>query len=250
MIDILITTFNRVDFLKQTVENLIEKNVNTSYRLFIIDDCSDDGTDQYLLDLKRKKIADIYLSKGRRGVVFGFDMLWNVSNFFDFFFSENQYLCYLQDDLVSKENGWILTAIRAYEELKDKYNIGFFSGFDAPEHPIKRKVNWESKEVLIKKSTSATNLIGEKLFWRSIGYVPRLNPDGTERGFPNYQRGSHIDIYLTGMYSGAKFHRTHSAPSCAYNQGKNILVIPELLYHLGHAAKGSTWRTDEINVRT
>ncbi len=242
MIDVLITTYNRVSFLRQTVETFMQKNSELPYRLFIIDDCSEDGTDQYLLGLKKKGIADIFLSRERRGVVFGFDLLWSLSDLFGFFFSENDYVCYLQDDLVSVENNWMLKIIGVYERLREKYKIGFFSGFDAPEHPVKEVFGWDGHLVLIKKSTSATNLIAEKSFLQTIGYLPRLNRDGSRRGFPDKGVGSHIDVDLIGCYSKSKFHPTHSAPNCSYRQGKDVMVIPGCLQHLGQPPKESTWR--------
>ncbi|MCJ7747936.1 MAG: glycosyltransferase [Desulfobacterales bacterium] len=248
MIDVIVTTHNRVSFLKRTIESFIEKNKTVPYRLFIADDNSEDGTGEYLLNL-RKKNVDIYLGGNNRGVVFGFDMLWTISDFCDFFFGESQYLCYLQDDLESKVDDWLLIALTAMEELKEKYNIGFFSGFHATEHPITQEIRWKDRTLYLKKSQSGQNLIAEKSFWRSIGYIPRLNPDGTERGKPNNQRGSHIDIYLTGCYSGSKFHSTHSAEKSLYNQGKNLLVLPGLLVHLGCKEEVSTWRSNELTKR-
>lgn len=246
MIDVIVTTHNRVSFLKKTIESFIEKNKTVPYRLFIADDMSNDGTGEYLLALQKRKVADIYLGANNRGVTFGLDILWTVSDFFDFFFSENQYLCYLQDDLVSVVDDWLLIALTAYEELKEKYNIGFFSGHNALEHPIEDRVHWKQNILLIKKSQGATNLIAEKSFWRSIEYIPRLNPDGRERGKPENQRGSHIDIYLTGCYSRSRFHRTCSAEKSLYQQGKKLLVFPGLLEHIGQKEEVSTWRTNKL----
>jgi glycosyltransferase involved in cell wall biosynthesis len=242
VLDVIITTFNRVDFLRQTVESLIQKNITIPYRLFIIDDCSSDRTGEYLLSLRKRGVADVYLSSQRRGLAFGFDMVWHISRFFDFFLSENQYLCYMQDDLISHEDDWLLVMVQAYEALKEKHNIGFFSAYDCMAHPIQDTVPWNGRLAYIKKSQGMPNLIAEKDFFMSIGYVPKFNPDGTRRGKPDNGRGSEVDIYLTGMYSGSRFHGSHSAPNCSYKQEKNILVIPGLLEHIGKGADGSTWQ--------
>lgn len=245
MIDVIITTYNRRDFLKRTVESFIERNKTIPYRLFILDDHSNDGTVQYLADLAERGLADVHLSGTRKGITYGLDHLWNDANFEDFFFSENQYLCYLQDDMVSMADDWLLISIRAYEELKLRHNVGFFSGYHAIEHPVQSDILWHGNRLLLKKSTSATNLIAEKAFWMSIGYVPQLNPDGTQRGMPSEGRGSHVDIYLTGCYSGSKFHHTHAAKRCSVAQGKNVLVVPDLLDHIGVTPRASTWRHGE-----
>jgi glycosyltransferase involved in cell wall biosynthesis len=244
MIDILITTFNRLDFLKQTVESLFQRNRSIPFRLFVIDDCSTDGTPEYLLSLLKERKADIYLSGERRGLAFSLNMIWRCMEQFDFFLMENPYLCYLQDDIVSEEEEWLLTVLSSYEDMKKEHEIGFFSGFHSPEHPIQETIEWDGREIYLKKSNSGKNMIGEKSFWRSIGYIPRLNPDGSVRGMPDKGRGSHVDVYLEGCYSGSKFIRGAAAPNCSYNQKKQILVVPGLLSHLGEDTNYSTWQKD------
>jgi glycosyltransferase involved in cell wall biosynthesis len=244
MIDILVTTFNRVEFLRKTVESLYEKNREIDFRLLVIDDCSTDGTPEYLLSLRREKKADVYLNGERRGLAFSLDMVWRCMEQFDFFLLEHPYLCYLQDDIASEEDEWLLTVLKTYEDLKEKYPIGFFSGFHSPEHPVQNVVNCNGRNVFLKKSNSGKNMIAEKTFWQSVGYIPRLNPDGSERGMPGGGKGSHVDVYLEGCYSGSKFNRFSAAPNCSYNQGKQILVVPGLLKHLGQDNQYSTWQKD------
>jgi len=175
------------------------------------------------------------------GIVYGFDQLWNSVDMADQFNEEFPYMCYLQDDCAIKEDDWLFTLIKAYEELRDKHKIGFFSGYDATDHPFVEKVLWRGREILLKKSSRATNLIAEKSFWRSIGYVPKYNPDGTERGFPNARRGSNIDLYWTGCYSGSRYSAAASAPNSSYNQGKMVMVIPGMIEHMAEY-NHSTWR--------
>lgn len=240
MIDILITTYNRKEFLKKTIESLFEKT-KMEFRLFIIDDCSDDGTQDYLRNLEHERLTFVVLSKRRNGVVFGFNMLWNMIDYYDMFWEEKPYLCYLQDDCFILEDGWLWILLDAYEKLKEKFNIGFFSGYDAPEHPIRERLIMEGREMFLKDSQTATNLIATKEFWRSIGWIPRRNPDGSERGFPGKNKGSHIDLYLTGCMSESKFVRGAAGENCSYNQKKKVLVIP-MIEHLGIKDKESTWR--------
>ncbi len=242
MIDVLITTYNRKEMLKETVESFIEKNSGLKYRLFIIDDYSGDGTQEYLRSLNSESLGFVVLSRQRLGVVYGFDMLWNMVDFFDGFYDEFPYMCYLQDDMRSDEKNWVLTLIQYYETLKERCKIGFFSGYDAPEHPVESSFFMDGRMIVLKKSQGASNLIAEKSFWRSIGYIPKFNPDGSRRGYPDTRKGSHIDLYLTGCMSGSKFVAKASAFNSSYNQGKKILVLPNLLKHLGEDRRNSTWR--------
>jgi hypothetical protein len=167
--------------------------------------------------------------------------MWNWVDYLDTWDTEMPYMCYLQDDLLSTEKDWLLKLVRIYEDLKDKERIGFMSGYDAPEHLIQENINYNGKQIFLKKSTGANNLIAEKEFWRSIGFIPKRNPDGSERGFPHKNRGSHIDLYLIGYYSLSRSCPQSSADNCLRLQKKNVLVMPSLL-HLGQEKKISTWR--------
>ncbi|MDP2362531.1 MAG: glycosyltransferase, partial [Ignavibacteria bacterium] len=194
MIDVLITTYNRKELLKKTVESFLSKNKKLPYRLFIVDDFSTDGTVEYLLDLRSRQKVNLLFPASREGITHGFNALWSWINHLDIWYEENPYLCYLQDDVLSVEEEWLLKILSAYEELKDKYNIGFFSGHHAIEHPVEKTIKWNGSSFYLKKSNSGQNMIAEKSFWRSIGSPPRLNPDGSMRGFPNHGKGSCLDI--------------------------------------------------------
>jgi glycosyltransferase involved in cell wall biosynthesis len=247
MVDITITTYNRRPMLERTLDALFS-TVDVPYRIFVIDDCSSDSTPEYLSKMNGDKLQFVTLSKKRNGVVYGFNMLWNMVDYYDSFYAEFPYMCYLQDDMIAAEKGWLTTLIRAYEELGDAHNVGFFGGHDAPEHPVQDILEWDGRSVLLKRSSGATNLIATKKFWRSVGYVPKHNPDGTPRGYPDRQRGSHIDLYLTGCMSGSRFVRNAAGENCSANQGKSLMVIPGLLLHEGQSEHASTWRGKAVKA--
>ena len=246
MIDLIVTTRDRINFLRITLESLFSKNKTVPYRVIIFDDASTDGTPEYLWELNHENLQAVILNKKRMGVAYGFNQAWAYAEQLCDFHSDKPYLCYLQDDVESIEPEWLLTLVRAWEELGEEKKVGFLSGYDAPEHPAVEEINWDGWPVSLKKSQSAQNLMALKSFWRSIGYVPRLNPDGSTRGFPGGQKGSHIDLYLTGCMSGSRFVEKAAAENCLYNQEKNVLVIPGLLRHLGKNDEDSTWRRTRI----
>ncbi len=240
MIDILITTYNRLHFLKQTIETLLEKNTVIPYSVHVIDDGSIDGTREYLSAVQYL-LGRVVLSDQRQGVVTNFNYLWDVV----MKDSKHPYLCYLQDDLASDRRQWLSILLEAHQNFKDAYNAEFSSAYDAPEHPalFETELLWGHKDlkVKVKRSTSGQNLFAEKTAWLAIGKPPIKNLDGSERGFPNDGRGSNIDVWFTGCYSLSRFDAKNSSPNSLYGRGKNILVVP-MLRHLGIEKKDSTWR--------
>jgi glycosyltransferase involved in cell wall biosynthesis len=252
MIDILMTTYNRAEFLKRTLDSLFQKTKDVPYRLFIIDDCSSDETPEYLSKLSHENLCHISLSKKRRGVRYGFNLLWTEAEWHDIFYEDFPYLCYFQDDVEIMEDGWLATLLEAYEELKEKYNIGFFSGYDCVEHPVLESIDRSGRKVLIKISQGFPNVVAEKSFWRSVGHVPRFNPDGHLIGFPDNGRGSNLDVWFMGCYSRSRFDKGAASPDCSFNQGKKVMVIP-MMRHLGQL-ENSTWdpkrKADCLNARS
>lgn len=54
-IDIVITSFNRIEFTKKTID-YIKDRTKSPYRIIVVDNCSTDGTQDYLVSLKRDKV--------------------------------------------------------------------------------------------------------------------------------------------------------------------------------------------------
>ena len=263
-VDIIIPTYNRLPFLKNCISSLHYKT-KIDYNLYIIDDCSTDGTQEWLAVLKQPNLKEVILNKERRGLTFGFDILWDMIKGMNWFYGEkSEYLCLLQDDTEIMEENWLSNLIWNYGYLtsgrfEHTYNIGFFSGHDAPEHPAIEIVPYSETSdhkpwnVKIKKSMRATNIIGEWGFWESIGKVPRLQPNGSDRGFPSpgspniRGRGSNFDVYLTGCQSkGTVVDFGRTTKNSAYHQGKVCMIIPGLVKHIALDVKDSTWNNKNI----
>lgn len=240
MLDIILTTYNRIEFLKRTLGSIFVKTTGLPYRLFIIDDYSRDGTAEYLASLKNEHLCYVMLSKKRNGIRYGFNMLWAEVEAYNSFYESFPYLCYHQDDVEIVDDKWAEKLIEAYQSLKAIHNIGFFSGCDSPEHPVNKIIQWNGENLMLKSSQAFQNAIAEKDFWRSIGPVPRFNPDGARVGFPNDGKGSNMDVWFTGCYSKSRFNSGSASPNCSFLQKKSVMVIP-LMKHLGES-ENSTWR--------
>src|SRR4030042_1488548 len=177
MLDIILTTYNRIEFLKRTLDSIFTKTRGVPYRLFVRDDCSTDGTADYLASLKNERLCHVALGKKRCGLRLGFNMLWGEVEAYDLFHDKFPYLCYHQDDVEILDERWAEVLLEAYQGMKDTYNVGFFSGCDYIQHLEIRKLQWNGKVVMLKSSQAFQNAIAEKTFWRSVGIPgPKRNP--------------------------------------------------------------------------
>jgi len=67
-IDIVLVTYNRIEFTKKTISSIIEKTI-LPYRLIVVDNNSTDGTREFLIDLKkREKIGQLILNPKNYGL--------------------------------------------------------------------------------------------------------------------------------------------------------------------------------------
>ena len=93
MINIILTTCNRLDFTRQSIEALKER-LTTPYRLIIVDNESNDGTLEYLLELEKNE-PDIYkviVPSGHKTISEAQDI--------GFQFVDGKYFIIMQDDII------------------------------------------------------------------------------------------------------------------------------------------------------
>ena len=66
-IPILYTTFNRIGYTKETLPALID-SIGDEAEIYIVDNCSTDGTVEYLKNFKSKKIKEVIFNSKNQGV--------------------------------------------------------------------------------------------------------------------------------------------------------------------------------------
>lgn len=93
MIDIVVTTYNRLSLLKQTLTYIWERT-KTPYKLQIIDDNSSDGTVQYLQSLiLQNKIFNVFFHTKHCGISTHLNSLVKVTSSDLIVFSDDDVLC-------------------------------------------------------------------------------------------------------------------------------------------------------------
>jgi hypothetical protein len=220
LIDIIVTTYNRVELFKQTMESFfIHTDVTGINQIVIADDGSTDGTNDYIAELVQRYPCTIVrsnISREHKGLVPLFNEALNAC--------ANGLVCELQDDLTFTA-GWLEKQIFELQNRK----VDFVTGYDAKEHkPF--QVNREGH--CVKHSTRFTQLLAYRETWnRWFPMLPDYDfptpctlPDG-------HCVGSNIDMKLSGMRKNDPCGQT------------KILVLPGLVDHKAERFN-STWRKD------
>jgi hypothetical protein len=248
----------RLNYFCNCVES-IAKHTKVPYRLFIYDDCSFRGLHDLMKMYEEDGVITQYIrSNVRTGITMGFNTLWTVSEHYNEFYDtveEHPYFCYLQDDTLIVQDGWLRILLECYElqGFHSDFRVGLFSGHDAPEHPTVLSKGMKLQDgrefvVSFKPSMRATNMIAPYEFWNKIGKIPRLDGDGQPRGFPGPRkedgsrgRGSNLDIYITGHQSKGVFVPGAAGKNCTWNLGTYCMVVPGLVEHVAISKEDSTW---------
>jgi len=132
---------------------------------------------------------------------------------------------YVQDD-VQYSRGWLEKLSQKFLQLERPLNLGFASGIECIEHPVKKDIG---NGMVTKDWIRATCMMARHDYWMSMWPIPRIDPEtGRERGRPHDGLGSSVDWWFirNAVNSVCKTSRTN-------------LVIPGLLQHIGY--KESTW---------
>ena len=137
---------------------------------------------------------------------------------------------YIQDD-VDFSPGWLETLSARFLQLEGPLRLGFASGIECIEHPIKKVIG---NGMLLKDWIRATCMLARHDYWMSMWPISRIDPEtGRERGKPDNGMGSSVDWW---------FIRNHTNSVC--KTGRTNLVIPDLLQHSGY--RESTWLKREL----
>lgn len=129
-VNIGITTFNRLDFTKRSIDSII-KNTIHPYKLTVVDNNSQDGTVEYLKELKdNNQINNLLLLEENVGVAKASNLAWQMED-------TNYYVKYDNDVVVNRSN-WLRPMIDIIDVTPNISMIGYcvISGQAPPLRPI------------------------------------------------------------------------------------------------------------------
>jgi glycosyltransferase involved in cell wall biosynthesis len=113
LVNIGITTFNRLEFTRQAIEALLSVPAGCRFRLTVVDNASSDGTREYLLGLKAKgSIDNLVLLDCNQGVARASNLAWSLEP------RASHYLK-LDNDIVIRKAGWLGDMVEVAEALPE-----------------------------------------------------------------------------------------------------------------------------------
>src|SRR4030066_804481 len=166
---VVISTYNRLELLKQTLESL-QKNTYNDLEIIVIDDASNDDK-KTIKFLNEQKEITFYLFHNKATIAEvkqkGFESV-----------TRGKYV-YFSDDDVYFEKNWDVKLIKVLETFPD---IGVVGGRHHPHHVIFDKFKFEEDEILICEQQAGYSLMLRQKDYKAIGgyEVSNRTKDGGE----------------------------------------------------------------------
>jgi len=141
-VNICMVTFNRLEFTQKAIHSIVEYT-RYPYVLTVIDNNSNDGTKEYLLDLKKKEIIDnLILIEENIGVAKASNIGWLLV-------PEADYYMKFDNDIVIEKYNWLTNMVRVINIVKELGMIGY--NFEIATYPLIQK---EGENIRVKDGTS------------------------------------------------------------------------------------------------
>ncbi len=110
LIPILMTTYNRLPYTKRALTTLLNNTESEPHEIFIFDNCSTDGTREYLESIKDERIT-VHFNKKNTGII-------HPKNVFLERYKDFEYCAFVDNDNIMPK-GWL----KALKEVMDRFPL-------------------------------------------------------------------------------------------------------------------------------
>lgn len=107
-ISVIIPTWNKVEFLKQAMESM-ERNTQWPFEVIVVDNASDDGTQEFVLNSNFKMDGQYIRNEENKGFAIPNNQGAKVA--------KGTYLCFLNNDVIVTK-GWLTAMMKVFSEEK------------------------------------------------------------------------------------------------------------------------------------
>ncbi|MBP3635488.1 MAG: glycosyltransferase family 2 protein [Bacilli bacterium] len=111
LISIIITTFNRKNYLKEAIGSVLNQTYK-NYEIIIIDDCSTDGTFEYIKNYYKEDNIKIYRNEINKGP--GINRKYALENY-----AKGEFVVFLDDDDLFINNDYFKEALELFSIYSD-----------------------------------------------------------------------------------------------------------------------------------
>ena len=232
-IDVFLTTYNRPQYLKRTLERVLEAKEyynKGNIRISVIIDKADPESYQVLAPYVRE--IDILSTNQTKGLPFSYNMMLAYEKmtaertelFADF-------ICYIQDDCyITDAKNYFDIMVKVQNEGLVKGRIGYTSGFYTPIHPGFELREFDYYHILLSDSIDGKNIFGSRELFHEVGKLSWYFNNGERKGNPGPKRGSHFDLW-----------QWKESPNSTKKQELVNVIVPGLCSTLSKSAQESTW---------
>lgn len=130
LVSIIITTYNRKQFLTDAIKSILNQTYK-NIEIIVVDDCSDDGTEELFDTIFTDDNIFYYKNKENRGC--GFSRRYAFDNY-----CKGKYIIFMDDDDFYIDNDYINKSILIHESIDD---LAFVSADTFIEYPDKMILN-------------------------------------------------------------------------------------------------------------
>lgn len=233
---LLITTFNRLNFLSRCLDSL--RKTVPGRKIFLVDDGSNEDTKEYIKNIDNPDLEMYILNRTNIGLAPSMNIGLDAINHYVRFqvaeghITEDVWVSYIQDDVEFIEKDWDEICINQYKLTNStipRTNIGFITGHVAPEHENSTpKLGVPPKGCMLRNHIRATHMMTTIEEWMRHFPISVYGESGAVRGHPGQGRGSDVDWWLLRGANGT------------LTRNMTNLVVPNLLKHSGYGS--STWQ--------
>jgi len=126
-INIVMTTYNRIDFTRQAISSIL-RTADWPYRLTVIDNGSEDGTQEFLKELKRKGLIDtLILNPTNIGIAKAANQGWLVE-------PKAAYTLKYDNDIVMIRKNWLSEMVRIIDTIPALGAVAY--NFEPQSYPV------------------------------------------------------------------------------------------------------------------
>jgi glycosyltransferase involved in cell wall biosynthesis/GT2 family glycosyltransferase len=117
-VNIVMVTYNRLSFTRQAIGSIL-RTADWPYRITVVDNRSEDGTQDYLRELQRKKlISTLILNEDNKGVAVAANQGWIAE-------PEAQYTLKYDNDIVMQRNDWLGNMVKTAEAISQTGTLAY-----------------------------------------------------------------------------------------------------------------------------